>query len=187
MKKLLIYLALILLFSETYGQINYPIRHSSPVFGFDLPITMNKSLDTLGMLLYFAESNDSTQFIAQLTQNDSSFISQLNEGVSPQDSGYIQITDSVSDPLYVHRIMFANLYDSTSEIYYTEVAQLDTSIKCGELGMLFFDYDGLEKEMFARIYYNGHDIYTFILIGLKRRETDLSILKNNFFNSIFIN
>jgi hypothetical protein len=167
---------------------SFQIRNSNPVYGFDLTINVTKKLDTLGMILYSGESNiDTTEYFAQLVQSDSSFRVMMNQGVTPQDSDYIPPGDSLADPLYINRLMFSSLHNNTSELYYNEIIQNDTIIKCAELGISFKDDDEIERELFARIYYNGHDIYTFVIIGLKRRESALIELKNNFFNSIFIN
>lgn len=102
----------------------------------------------------------------------------MNQGISTDDSNYMQANDSLADPLYLNRIMFQSLHDSTTELYFNLIEQADTNLKCAEIGVAYIDEeDQTEKELHTRIYYNGHDIYTFILIGLKRRETDLSILK----------
>jgi hypothetical protein len=188
MKRQILQTLLVLIFFKANAQNNYQIRHSSPIFGFDTPIPITKPIDTLGMLLYLGESTDSILFFAQLLKNDSSFASQINVGISPADSAqYVPLSDSLKNPLYINRVMFSQMYDSTSELYYSEIAQEDTTMKCSELGMSFFERNDPEKLLFVRVYYNGHDIYTFILIGLRRRETDLNALKDSFFNSIFIN
>ncbi len=186
MKKTFLILLIISTRLNNFAQSNFQIRNSNPPFGFDLTLSPTKVIDTLGIILYSAESNDTTQYFAQFLKSDSSFVSAINNGVNPSDSIYIEPDDSLANPLYINRLIFNNLYESSSEIYYNDLPQADTLIKCAELGVSFLGNDAVEKQMFARIYYNGHDIYTFVIIGLKRNEDELSVFKSAFFNSIFI-
>lgn len=56
-----------------------------------------------------------------------------------------------------------------------------------ELGISFFEGNDPEMILFAKIYCKENDIYTFLLMGLKRKETELTAQRNAFFNSIILN
>lgn len=174
-------------FHLLYSQSVFEVRHTVPSFGFDWPIAATKYLDTLGMVLYSAETSDSTVFVGQLVMSDSSFLAQINAGLAPSDSEYVPSNDTTTDILLIHKIMFENMFDSVNEIYFNRIELADTTVKCMELGISFFEGNDPEMILFAKIYCKENDIYTFLLMGLKRKETELTAQRNDFFNSIILN